>query len=465
VIWQNTKLLFRLYLRPLSATSAIIDEGSWLYAAVVVAVLSFLLQVTVLSRLYAGYEAVYRHLDNSEIAAAKEAMRSPASNGAERAFPGVSTAEEVYADEEESYVPDYVLERKPLPVVGDHGWWLVSFAPGNLFSTFLGVAMLFVPCLILIITLSEPIGSFGVVIRRDYGTLLTCTLMAWAAAHLPVIAAGVAIWRLGLGPRTALALWCVGAVWFALLVALLVRTLFGLRFDKALLIVSVSALSFAVQAKLFAAVSIFFFSPCLLFYAYYMFRGNMGGVGASLRQRQSFRRSMEAATINPRDAEAHYQLGMIFLQRRQYAEATERFKQAIEIDANETDAQYQLGRIARIQGRLQEALNYLSVVVEQDEKHNQHETWREIGLTYFAASMFTEARDAFERFIEHRPYDPEALFHFGKTLHQLGDTQQAREMFERCVEAVRTMPGYRQGQMRKWQKLARQQLTARTQPA
>ena len=465
MIWQNIKLLFRLYLRPLSATSAIIDEGSWLFAAVVVGVLSLLLQVTVLSHLYAGYEAVYRHLNDSEMAAAKEAMRSPASNGAERALPGLSPAEEAEADEDESYVPDYVLERKPLPIVGDHGWWFVSFAPGNFFSTLLGVAILFVPCLILIVTLSEPIGSFGVVIRRDYGTLLTCTLMAWAAAHLPVIAAGLAIPRLGLGPRTALGLWCVGAVWFALLVALLVRTLFGVRFDKALLMVAVSALSFAVQAKLFAAVSIFFFSPCLLFYAYYMFRGNIGGVGASLRQRQSFRRSMEAATINPRDSEAHYQLGLIFLQRRQYPEATERFKQAIGIDANETDAQYQLGRIARIQGRLQEALNYLSVVVEQDDKHNQHETWREIGLTYFAASMFVEARGAFERFLEHRPYDPEALFHYGKTLHQLGDSQQAREMFERCVEAVRTMPGYRQGQVRKWQKLAQQQLTSRTQPA
>ena len=465
MIWQNTKLLLRLYLQPLSATSTIIDEGSWLYAAVVVGVLSLLLQVTVLSYLYAGYEAVYRHLDDSEIAAAKEAMRSPSSNGAERALPGVSPAEEAYADEEEPYVSDYVFDRKPLPIVGDRGWWFVSFAPGNFFSTLLGVALLFVPCLILVITLSEPIGSFGVVIRRDFGTLLTGTLMAWAAAHLPVIAAGLAIPRLGLGSRTALGLWGVGAVWFALLVALLVRTLFGVRFDRALLLVAVSALSFSVQAKLFAVVSPYFFSPFLLFYAYSMFRGDIGDIGFALRQRQSFRRSMEAATINPRDAEAHYQLGLVFLQRRQYTEATERFKQAIEIDPTETDAQYQLGRIARIQGRLQEALNFLSVVVEQDDKHNQHETWREIGLTYYAASMFVEAREAFERFLEHRPYDPEALFHYGKTLHQLGDSQQAREMFERCVEAVRTMPGYRQGQVRKWQKLAKQQLTARTQPA
>lgn len=463
MIWQNTKLLLRLYLRPLSATSSIIDEGNWLYAAVVVAALSLLLQATLLSQVYSGYEAVYRKLDESQIATAREAMKARAQNFPAHGFS--QPDDEAFDDDEEPYVPDFVLDRKPLPLVGNYGWWFVSFAPDNFFSTIIGLAVLYVPCLILLLTLSEPVGSFGVVLRRDYGTLLTCTLMVWAAAHLPVIVAGAALPWLGLGPRTALGLWIVSAVWFALLVALVLRTLFGVRFDKALALVAVSALAFAVQEKLFAVVSPFLFSPFLLFYAYYMFRGDIGDIGSSLRQRQSFRRSMEAATINPHDAEAHYQLGLVFLQRRQYAEAAERFKRAVEIDPSETDAQYQLGRIARIQNRLQEALNYLSVVIEQNEKHSQHEPWREIGLTYFAASMFPEARDAFERFVEHRPYDPEALFHYGKTLHQLGETQQAREMFERCVEAVGTMPGYRQGQMRKWQKLAQQQLTARTQAA
>lgn len=463
MIWLNTKLLLRLYLRPLSATSTIIDEGNWLYAVVVVGVLSMLLQATLLTHVYSGYEAVYRELDEAQIAAAQEAMKATARNPSVHGFsqPG----DEAFVDDEELYVPDFVYDRKPLPVVGNYGWWFVSFAPGNFFSTIIGIALLYVPCLIILLTLSEPVGSFGVVLRRDYGTLLTCTLMAWAAAHLPVIAAGAALPRLGLGPRTALVLWCVSAVWFALLVALVLRTLFGVRFDKALVLVSVSAFAFVVQARLFSVVSPYLFSPFLLYYAYIMFRGDIGDIGFSLRQRQSFRRSMEAATINPRDAEAHYQLGLVFLQRRQYAEAIERFKRAVEIDPSETDAQYQLGRIARIQNRLQEALNYLSVVIEQNEKHSHHEPWREIGLTYFAASMFPEARDAFERFVEHRPYDPEALFHYGRTLHELGDQQQAREMFERCVEAVGTMPGYRQGQVRKWQKLARQQLTARTQAA
>ena len=100
------------------------------------------------------------------------------------------------------------------------------------------------------------------------------------------------------------------------------------------------------------------------------------------------------ATINPRDASAHYQLGLIYQYRRQYGEAISRFQKAVEIAHDETDAHFQLGRIAREQNRLQDAINHFSVVLEQDDKHAHSEIWREVGATYLAASMFTEAKDA-----------------------------------------------------------------------
>jgi tetratricopeptide (TPR) repeat protein len=307
-------------------------------------------------------------------------------------------------------------------------------------------------------------ASFGLLLRRDYGPLLTCGFMAWAAAHLPFVAAGFALEPLGLSEKTALGLWAASAICFGLLMALGVRMLFGIKYPTALVLVAVAALSFSVQAKLFAAVSPFMFSPFLLFYAFMMFRGGIGDIGYSFRQRQSFRRSMEAATINPRDAGAHYQLGLIYQNRRQYAEAISRFAKAVEIANDETDAHFQLGRIAREQGRLQDAINYFSTVLEQDDKHAHHEIWREIGATYLAASMFEDAKEALAKFIDRRPYDPEGLYYYGKTLEQLGQTAEAREMFNRCVEAVKTMPSYRYREQRKWDKLARDRLSAK-QPA
>lgn len=432
MIWENTKLLLGLLYRPISSMGRIVDEGHWLYAAVVVAALSMLFHATVTSVIYNNYEAVYRELP---------------------APPETSEVDEEYEDE--APPPRFTHDRLPLPVVGNNGWWFVSFAQPSFLTTVLGMAILYIPCLILLVSMAGANASFGVLLRRDYGPLLTCGLMAWAASHLPFTLAGFALEPLALSEKTALGIWAASAICFGLLMAIALRMLFGINYSKGLLLVSVAALSFAVQAKLFATVSPFLFSPFLLFYAFMMFRGDIGDIGFSLRQRQGFRRSMEAATINPCDAGAHYQLGLIYQYRRQYTEAISRFQKAVEIAHDETDAHFQLGRIAREQGRLQEAINHFSTVLEQDDKHAHSEIWREIGATYQAASMFADAKEALQKFIDRRPYDPEGLYYYGKTLEQLEQRDEAREMFSRCVEAVKTMPSYRYREQRKWDKLAR----------
>jgi tetratricopeptide (TPR) repeat protein len=439
MIWENTKLLLGLLYRPVSSMGRIVDEGHWLYAAVAVAALSMIFHATVTSVIYNNVEAVYRELPPE-----------PVTTDPEEGFD-----EEDY---EAAARPHFVYDRHPLPLVGDRGWWFVSFAEPSFLTTVLGMAILYIPCLILLVAMSGVNASFSVLLRRDYGPLLTCGLMAWAASHLPFALAGFALEPLQLSEKTALGLWAASAICFGLLMALGLRMLFGINYSKGLLVVAIAALSFSVQAKLFATVSPFLFSPFLLFYAFSMFRGDIGDIGFSLRQRQGFRRSMEAATINPRDASAHYQLGLIYQYRRQYGEAIPRFEKAVQIAHDETDAHFQLGRIAREQGRLQDAINYFSVVLDQDEKHAHHEIWREVGATYLAASMFGEAKDALEKFIDRRPYDPEGLYYYGKTLEQLEQRDEAREIFNRCVEAVKTMPSYRYREHLKWDKLAREQL-------
>lgn len=442
MIWENTKLLLGLLYRPVSSMGRIVDEGHWLYAAVVVAALSMVFHTTVTSLIYNNYEAVYREFTPAEQARAR------------------AVAEEA-GYEEDLQLPTHTYDQYPLPLVGQRAWWFVSFSAPGFFSAVLGMAILYIPFLILLVAMAGANLSFGVLLRRDYGPLLTCGLMAWAAAHLPFALAGLGLAPLGLSEKTALGLWAVSAICFGLLMALGLRMLLGINYTKAILLVSVAAISFSIQAKLFATVSPLLFSPCLLIYAYGTVRGGIGNIGSSLRQRQGFRRSMEAATINPRDANAHYQLGLIYQYRRQYAEAISRFEKAVQIDHEETDAHFQLGRIAREQGRLQDAINHFGVVLGQDDKHAHSEIWREVGATYLAASMFSDAKEPLEKFIERRAYDPEGLYHYGKTLEHLEQRDEAREVFARCVEAVKTLPSYHYREQRKWDKLARDRLSAR----
>ncbi|HEV8487686.1 MAG TPA: tetratricopeptide repeat protein, partial [Blastocatellia bacterium] len=89
------------------------------------------------------------------------------------------------------------------------------------------------------------------------------------------------------------------------------------------------------------------------------------------------------------------------------------------------------------------------------------EVWREIGGTYQAVSMWEDARSALERFIERRPFDAEGLYRMANVASKLNQPEQSREMLERCIEAVKTMPYYRRGDVRKWGKLAEKDLGSR----
>jgi tetratricopeptide (TPR) repeat protein len=202
-------------------------------------------------------------------------------------------------------------------------------------------------------------------------------------------------------------------------------------------------------------------SPFLLLFAFLLLRGYFSEVVGQQRARAAFKQNLEAATINPRDSSAHYNLGLIHQQRGELDQARERFHRAIDIDPDELDAHYQLGRIARVQGRLPDAVAHFEEVVQRDQSHAQHELWREIGSTYIAAGQYSDARDALERFLDRRPNDPEALYLIGRAHAGLGDQQEAASSMQACIEAVKTAPAYKYRMEKRWLTEAQQFLKGR----
>ena len=104
-------------------------------------------------------------------------------------------------------------------------------------------------------------------------------------------------------------------------------------------------------------------SPFLLIMLFLLLRGYVSEITRSQRSRESFKQNLEAATLNPADASAHYNLGLIHQQRGELDSARERFERAVQIDEEEIDAHYQLGRIARAQKRSAEAIKNFEQVV------------------------------------------------------------------------------------------------------
>jgi tetratricopeptide (TPR) repeat protein len=356
-------------------------------------------------------------------------------------------------------------------------------------STLLIMAVVFVPTITLVANLFERRGSFGLVLQQEYTALVSTILYAWAAANLLAVplalvanltgvqaayiassmesAAQVQDW-LKLPPEIQAQLadprlhaenffrWIV-IILFGVWAVWAVRAVFRLATWRAVVVIVASSIILLITSPIWGLLfSWIFASPFLLLLVFLLGRNYVGEFTRGQRARASFRQNLEAATLNPADASAHYNLGLIHQQRKEYDQAIKRFERAIEIDADERDAHYQLGRIARAEGRLADAIKHFEQVVARAPMHAQHEIWREIGATYLAAGQYGDARDALERFLDDRQNDPEGLYLMGRAYAGLGNQREAASSMQACIEAVKTAPAYKYRTEKRWMSEAQQ---------
>jgi tetratricopeptide (TPR) repeat protein len=253
-------------------------------------------------------------------------------------------------------------------------------------------------------------------------------------------------------------------VYFLALAAIAIRTVFGTGIGKAIGTVlggaAASVAGFYAYA-IFGGMLSYFTSPLVLLWLYFLFRPNLDmftGLGGGLRSRQSFNRHLEALTVNPRDSDAHYQLGLIYQQRRNYTEAISRFMKAVEIDPSETDAQHQLGVIALEQKRYEDARRHFAATLALDDKHSSSEAWRGLGAADLQLGHTEQALTELQKYTGRREFDPEGLYWLGEAFKKLGRIPEAKDAFQRAVEAARTAPPHRRRYTSAWGRQAKTEL-------
>ncbi len=444
---ENLTAFFLLYIRPIAAISRILDQGRLWFAVVAAVGVSVLLHTSDPSALAsAGARA------NLKAPMARETLKK-----ASKEQPLTPEMEKSLKEAEEE-----ADHPAPTHFVEDAVARFTSYDSWSLFSAIWAIAVALVPAIIAL-RAATGFGSFGVLMRRDYLSLLMCTLFCWSAVYLVVaIAQGIVSYSTGAHTSIhSIPVFAAAALYFLALTALAIRTVLGTTLGSAAGLTLAGSAAAIAGAGFFGVVgsSLYFLaSPFVLFYAWRMLGSEVSSLGDGLRTRQHLRRQMEIATTNPRDADAHYQLGLIYQQRRQYTEAIARFQKAIEIDPSEPDAQFQLGRIAREQGRFEDAIRFLQAAAKLNDKLASSEVWRELGAAYVGTSRFEEAAAALAKYTERRSYDPEGLYWYGKALKGLQRTGEAREAFKQCIESVDTMPNHRRAYVRQWKGLAKKEL-------
>lgn len=352
------------------------------------------------------------------------------------------------------------------------------------------IALIFCPLTLFLANIFERRASFRLLLQQEYAALAATMFYALTAASLITTILTILGWITGvqrtlanrmvavvmeqrsqLNPEmlaaieqgilsaellaAGLSVMMLAAV-FSVWAVLALRTVFRLSWFRAVIVVLVSGTLMLPAYKLIPILGTILASPFLLLIVFLLIRGYVGEFTRTQRAREAFRQNLEAATLNPADASAHYNLGLIHQQRGEMEQARERFERAVQIDDEEIDAHYQLGRIAREQKRYAEAVKNFEQVVSRDRTHAQNEIWREVGATYLAAGQFEDARDALEPFLEHRPSDPEALYLMGRAHAGLGHQREATSSMQACIEAVKTAPAYKYRADKRWLNEAQQ---------
>jgi len=365
------------------------------------------------------------------------------------------------------------------------------------------VALFLVPLLTMVANMFDRRGSFGVVITQEYAPVASVVFYVLTAVNLGAILIAVFFHFSGIqaahvasaieteqqvlatirsmfsltpeaeaqlaqqlkDPRI-LAESLFRLVKFGLLsigLVIAVREVFRVSAVRAFAITVISAIAMlpvlAIWGLLFSRV---LGSPFLLLMLFLFLRGYVTDILRQQRSKASFRRNLEAATLNPADASAHYNIGLIHQQRGELDAARQRFERAVQIDQEEVDSHYQLGRIARQQKRWEDAIKHFEQVVSRDAAHSQHEIWREVGATYIAAGQFEDARAVLERFLDRRESDPEGLYLMGRAEAGLGHSREATSMMEACINAVKTSPAYKYRLEKRWLNEAQQFLRTQT---
>ena len=368
------------------------------------------------------------------------------------------------------------------------------------------MALIMVPVLMLIANVFDRRGSFSVVLTQEYASVASAVFYALIAVNLGTIFIALFLhfsgiqavqvansiqnapkvreslrWMFSLGPEfeaqvtrqlndpRAIAEGLFRSVKFLLLgigLVIAVRESFRISALRAFGITLISGMvMFPILAIWQGLFSRLLGSPFLLLMLILFLRGYVTDILRQQRAKASFKRNLEAATLNPADASAHYNIGLIHQQRGELEAARERFDRAVQIDDEEIDSHYQLGRIARQQKRWADAIKHFEQVVARDPAHSTHEIWREVGSTYMAAGQFEDARGALERFLERRESDPEGLYLMGRAEAGLGHSREANNMMEACINAVKTAPAYKYRLEKRWLNEAQQFLKVSRQEA
>jgi tetratricopeptide (TPR) repeat protein len=173
------------------------------------------------------------------------------------------------------------------------------------------------------------------------------------------------------------------------------------------------------------------------------------------RELQAHLRSL---TVNPRDADAHHQLGLICTRRGRFEEAERHLRSAIEIEPADPDHHYGLGRVYELRGDWARALERYEETYRLNPQYRLGDILREVGKGYLQTGKLEKATEFLEFFLGSRESDPEGHYWLAIAFHRTGKPAEARRQLNTILDQARSNPRFFRKEHRAWLQRARTHL-------
>jgi tetratricopeptide (TPR) repeat protein len=198
-------------------------------------------------------------------------------------------------------------------------------------------------------------------------------------------------------------------------------------------------------ASFFLALPLFILFP-LIYVGYQWLRGYWG----SHAQERVFQQHLHSLTMNPQDADAHYQLGLIHLKRRNLKAAGRYFENALKIDPTDPEYHYCLGRTYELDRDWGKALEQYEATYRFNPEYGLGDIFREVGKGYLHTGNVEKGMEFLRFFLAKRDSDPEGRYWLAVALQKSGDLEQMRMQLNTILEQARSNPRFFRKETREW---------------
>jgi tetratricopeptide (TPR) repeat protein len=165
---------------------------------------------------------------------------------------------------------------------------------------------------------------------------------------------------------------------------------------------------------------------------------------------RNFQERLHGLTLNPQDADAHHQLGLIHLKRENLDAAQRYFENALRIDSRDPDYHYYLGRVFEAKGDWPSALEHYEDTYRLAPNHRLGDIFRDVGKAYLHNGEPEKAKEFLQFFLDKRNSDPEGRYWLAITFQKLSLDQEMRSQLNSVLEQARANPRFFRKENRQW---------------